>query len=113
MQLAQLGEGRREVVAVAAGQAHGPLDDGRDHTHAVPFHLEGPLVLVADILAAPESGEHRRDRLAHLSGVGGSGIGGGGALDVAFGVLHRRRLVLHQVEQPVRLRLLLSGGGLP
>ena len=105
-ELGELGERDGEVLAAAAGQTDPVAQDGRDDTHPVPLHLEGPLVLVADVLTAPEGGEHRRDRVAHLDVLRGPRGGGAWSL-CAVGL----GLVLHQVQQPVRLRLLLRRGG--
>src|SRR5699024_9432841 len=107
-ELGQLGERGGHVLAAAAGQAHRRAADRRDHAHAVPFHLVGPVVLVADVLAPPEGREHRGERLAQL-GDGGVLGGGGVVLGGGGGVVGARRvglgLVLHEVQQPVRLRL--------
>src|SRR5699024_9461609 len=83
-QLGELGEGGGEVLASAAGQTHPIAEDGRDDAHAVPLHLVRPFVLVVDVLAPAEGGEHRGDRLVHLGrrlGRGGGRIRrGGGSL---------------------------------
>src|SRR5699024_2507144 len=130
-QLGELGEGGGEVLASTAGQTHPIAEDGRDDAHAVPLHLVRPFVLVVDVLAPAEGGEHRGDRLVHLGrrlGRGGGRIRrGGGSLrrpvvvgpaavgpvvigPVVLGPVVLG-LVLHQVQQPVRLRLLLRRGG--
>src|SRR5699024_2426288 len=57
-QLGELGEGGGEVLASAAGQTHPIAEDGRDDAHAVPLHLVRPFVLVVDVLAPAEGGEH-------------------------------------------------------
>src|SRR5699024_11964126 len=93
---------------------------------AVPRRRVRPFVLVVVVLAPAEGGEHRGDRLVQLGrrlGRGGGSIRrGGGSLrrpvvvgpaavgPVVIGPVVLG-LVLHQVQQPVRLRLLLRRGG--